>query len=111
MIDANDFKLINDTYGHQCGDWALAKISEAILNVYSKVGFCYRIGGDEFCVILRQNVLKTYNEGEREQDTYAMLDGIMKEPVEILEASELPQVQIKGINKNVGNAYGNNKTC
>lgn len=31
-----------------------------------------------------------------------ILDGIMKEPVEILEASELPQVQIKGINKNVG---------
>lgn len=31
-----------------------------------------------------------------------ILDGIMKEPVEILEASELPQVQIKGINKNIG---------
>ena len=31
-----------------------------------------------------------------------ILDGIMKEPVEILEASELPQVQITGINKNVG---------
>ncbi len=31
-----------------------------------------------------------------------ILEGIMKEPVEILEASELPNVQIKGINKNVG---------
>ena len=53
---------------------------------------------------------KKNNEGK---DTFAfaknetnaekmILDGIMKEPVEILEASELPQVQIKGINKNVG---------
>ena len=39
------------------------------------------------------------NETTAEQ---MILDGIMKEPVEILEASELPQVQIKGINKNVG---------
>ena len=31
-----------------------------------------------------------------------ILDGIMKEPVEILEASELPEVKITGINKNVG---------
>jgi hypothetical protein len=53
---------------------------------------------------------KKNNEGK---DTFAfarnettaekmILDGIMKEPVEILEASELPQVQIKGFNKNVG---------
>ena len=53
---------------------------------------------------------KKNNEGK---DTFAfarnettaekmILDGIMKEPVEILEASELPEVQITGINKNVG---------
>ena len=53
---------------------------------------------------------KKNNEG---RDTFAfarnetnaekmILDGIMKEPVEILEATELPQVQITGINKNVG---------
>ena len=58
VIDANKFKNINDEYGHQNGDLALCKIAEAILKVYSKFGYCYRIGGDEFCIILKKNAVE-----------------------------------------------------
>lgn len=58
LIDANNFKLINDTYGHQCGDIILQVIAKAILKVYGKYGFCYRIGGDEFCIILKNGQLE-----------------------------------------------------
>ncbi len=51
-FDLNKFKEVNDTYGHVCGDEVLKKISQIMLKVYSKYGYCYRIGGDEFCVIL-----------------------------------------------------------
>lgn len=52
FFDVNDFKYINDTYGHSMGDYCLEEIGKAIKLVYDKYGLCYRIGGDEFCVIL-----------------------------------------------------------
>ena len=39
-FDVDEFKSVNDTFGHGVGDAVLAE-----------VGYCYRIGGDEFCVI------------------------------------------------------------
>lgn len=77
VIDANNFKLINDTHGHQSGDWALAKFAELIFNTYSKVGYCYRIGGDEFCVILKPQMLKKLAYGSSDCDTYRMLFNLM----------------------------------
>ncbi|MBR3002192.1 MAG: GGDEF domain-containing protein [Clostridia bacterium] len=61
LIDANNFKLVNDQYGHQCGDNVLKVIAKTILEVYGKYGHCYRIGGDEFCVILKQGVIEDYS--------------------------------------------------
>ena len=58
VIDVNKFKQVNDRYGHQKGDIALYMISEAILKVYGNIGYCYRIGGDEFCVILKPSSFK-----------------------------------------------------
>lgn len=37
--------------GHGVGDAVLAEVGSTIYAVFSKVGYCYRIGGDEFCVI------------------------------------------------------------
>lgn len=50
-FDVDDCKGINDTYGHAFGDEALTEVGKAISTVFSHVGYCYRIGGDEFCVI------------------------------------------------------------
>ena len=58
IIDANCFKQINDRFGHDTGDLALALIAEAIMNVYSQDGWCYRLGGDEFAVIFKPKVIK-----------------------------------------------------
>lgn len=54
-FDVNKFKQVNDTYGHSAGDICLKKIAAQLQNVYGKYGNCYRIGGDEFCVILNKN--------------------------------------------------------
>lgn len=79
MIDANDFKKINDTYGHDIGDWALARISEAIQEVYGKIGNCYRYGGDEFAVILKAGILKKPQYQRKLQDKYKYLEGLSKQ--------------------------------
>ncbi|MFV0519341.1 MAG: diguanylate cyclase domain-containing protein [Lachnospirales bacterium] len=55
FLDVNKFKEVNDNYGHAFGDLCLSEIGETLLKVYGKYGICYRIGGDEFCVILTKN--------------------------------------------------------
>ena len=54
MVDIDNFKLINDTYGHETGDLVLihlAKIFAGLIREHDKVG---RWGGDEFLFIIKQ---------------------------------------------------------
>lgn len=53
VFDVDRFKQINDRYGHLQGDVCLAEIADCIKKAYARCGYCYRIGGDEFCVLLR----------------------------------------------------------
>ena len=55
ICDVNNFKSINDQYGHIMGDKILSEIGGLLKNEYGKYGKCYRIGGDEFAIII-QNV-------------------------------------------------------
>ena len=51
-IDIDHFKNINDTYGHDGGDFVLQKIAGALL-LYSRSGdICCRLGGEEFVIVL-----------------------------------------------------------
>ncbi|WP_281086301.1 GGDEF domain-containing protein [Eubacterium ruminantium] len=54
MIDVNDFKIINDNYGHAEGDSALVIVSKSLIRGVEKMGiptFIGRYGGDEFIMI------------------------------------------------------------
>ena len=53
VFDVDDFKQVNDRYGHLQGDVCLAEIADCIKKAYARCGYCYRIGGDEFCVLLK----------------------------------------------------------
>lgn len=55
-FDVDKFKTINDTYGHSFGDYCLKEVSKILNKAYGKYGCCYRIGGDEFCVILESRL-------------------------------------------------------
>lgn len=58
VYDIDHFKQINDNYGHLVGDQCLKEIAACIMKAYSKDGLCYRIGGDEFCVLLNTSADK-----------------------------------------------------
>lgn len=64
IFDINDFKLINDTYGHKVGDEILCVVSSILKEVYRNYGKCYRIGGDEFAVIATDDIqhIEKYNK-------------------------------------------------
>lgn len=51
-IDLDDFKHINDGLGHQYGDILLKNISDSLRQIRGVENNCYRIGGDEFIIIL-----------------------------------------------------------
>ena len=53
MIDLDDFKHINDNYGHQFGDKVLLKASEAIRSSFRENDILARVGGDEFMVLMK----------------------------------------------------------
>lgn len=52
MIDLNDFKLINDQYGHEEGDEALIKVADVIHNAVKNYDSTCRYGGDEFMLLV-----------------------------------------------------------
>lgn len=58
MLDLNGLKFTNDTYGHNMGDQLIADAADCIARAYGDSERCFRIGGDEFTVIL-QNPVKS----------------------------------------------------
>jgi len=52
MMDIDDFKIFNDTYGHQAGDAVLKNISNIFTEVSRKIDIIARYGGEEFTIIL-----------------------------------------------------------
>jgi diguanylate cyclase (GGDEF)-like protein len=52
MLDVDDFKALNSDLGHQAGDERLQALAEALLRTARGTDVAYRIGGDEFAVIL-----------------------------------------------------------
>lgn len=67
IIDVDDFKTINDTYGHMFGDEVLCKVADILRDAVGGRGLCGRIGGDEMFIIMEglndnegiRNVLRT----------------------------------------------------
>jgi diguanylate cyclase (GGDEF)-like protein len=52
MIDIDDFKTYNDTYGHPAGNWALRDVATILQHACRQTDWVARYGGEEFTVIL-----------------------------------------------------------
>ncbi|MBX2878820.1 MAG: EAL domain-containing protein [Granulosicoccus sp.] len=51
-LDLDDFKAINDTMGHDCGDELLRKVALRLKSSVTQQDLCSRLGGDEFTIIV-----------------------------------------------------------
>lgn len=54
IVDVDLFKHVNDGFGHEVGDRALKKVSAQLTEKFRSSDFVFRIGGDEFCVIMQK---------------------------------------------------------
>lgn len=52
LIDIDDFKVINDTFGHLSGDAVLMRLSKILMNKFRKTDLVIRWGGEEFAILL-----------------------------------------------------------
>ena len=53
LFDLNGFKSYNDTFGHNAGDQLLVRLSSALRAALAAEGGVYRLGGDEFCALVK----------------------------------------------------------
>ncbi len=90
MIDVDDFKWINDKYGHPAGDETLRRVAARLDHTFRRKGdFLCRYGGDEFAAILLEDSLETANTiGER------LLHGIRNLEIEVEGVEEPIRVSI-----------------
>jgi len=63
FIDLDKFKSANDNYGHQAGDYILKIVAVRLKSIISPIDTVYRIGGDEFIIIMRN--LKVIADAEK----------------------------------------------
>lgn len=65
MADIDDFKHVNDTYGHDCGDEVLKKIAAIITNDVRQGDLVFRWGGEEILVLIRADIKVATNVAHR----------------------------------------------
>lgn len=74
MFDVNKFKYINDTYGHEKGDVVLKYVANCLRKSFGRLGYIYRLGGDEFCLILHKGCLEKVDFGQLRQELDRQLE-------------------------------------
>jgi diguanylate cyclase (GGDEF)-like protein len=82
LIDLDDFRRINDTAGHAVGDEVLAEVSKIIRQTLRRGGQVFRVGGDEFGVIM---------PGIRAEDGAVMLQRALADCVQPRVGSPVPR--------------------
>ena len=62
LLDVDDFKLVNDMYGHAYGDKALISLATNMRNFFPSTALLGRNGGDEFCILLPNCTMEEVKE-------------------------------------------------
>ncbi|WP_443598892.1 diguanylate cyclase domain-containing protein [Agathobacter sp.] len=124
MLDIDDFKLVNDMYGHAAGDGALQKLAESMKQYFSKDVILGRNGGDEFgifmpdCTVVEvKPFLKKFTEETRkfyckgEEHTFTISLGFAEYPAfaddrsQLMRCADMALYEVKMRGKNGCMAY------
>ena len=95
LLDVDDFKLVNDQFGHEVGDKVLVKVSKCIKEVFdNEKEFAFRLGGDEFSIVIEES------EHLKDEDVLSKCRKL--EELVSLSNSKLPSVSLSiGVAKGI----------
>ena len=93
LADIDDFKGVNDTYGHKAGDLVIVALADKLRNIFRDEDIVYRLGGDEFAIFV---------SGVENPDTVERITDRIKEDVGQINLPELKGYQIS---VSTGSAY------
>lgn len=119
-LDLDQFKLVNDTFGHQTGDQLLMEVAERIKTCISKTDTLARLGGDEFIILLpnadyakteatAQNILKELNHPFLLNNEYifitpsigaSLFPGDSNDPEMLVKNADIAMYRVKEEGKN-----------
>lgn len=89
-LDIDNFKSINDTYGHQTGDIVIIAVADVLRKTFRSDDITIRLGGDEFCA---------FAVGIVEQ---GMAEAIVRRLFSRLEGLEIPELEGNKVNVSIG---------
>lgn len=65
LMDIDNFKAVNDNFGHVIGDLVIKKLAQTISKITRKVDLCFRYGGEEFVILMPQTSINdAYRKSE-----------------------------------------------
>lgn len=119
-MDIDDFKYINEELGHQYGDILLQNIAHKLINISALERSCYRIGGDQFMILIPnyqyaalnqilEEIKKIFNRSWRLRQTEyvcTMSMGIVRFPLDgdqikdLMEKADIALYEAKRLGKN-----------
>ena len=130
QFDIDDFKLINDQYGHATGDLALQALAESMRQFFPKKAILGRNGGDEFCIFLPNctceqeantiekftRMTRTFPYGEEEHTFsislgYAQFPKYAKDYAQLMHCADAALYEIKLRGKHGCMAYKEGLRC
>ncbi len=89
VLDLDNFKEINDTYGHAAGDKVLLRLAHILMSNQNANILAFRLGGEEFALLLKEYCV---------HDAYKVCEGIRS----IMESSSVPDVSNKRVTFSCG---------
>ncbi len=107
MIDIDDFKKVNDTYGHDTGDRAITHIANILMSNTNHRDIVSRFGGEEFCVVLKN--INQFSAVEildrlREEIESSIIYSDKKEPIQLTVSIGVALYNEDGIEETISQA-------
>lgn len=88
-IDLDNFKSVNDSLGHDVGDYLLQQVASRLIDVSREADCVARIGGDEFCIVVKETA-NNFNAG----NLASRITDIIAAPIELSNRHFLPTCSI-----------------
>jgi diguanylate cyclase (GGDEF)-like protein len=97
LMDVDDFKTVNDNYGHDVGDLVIIAVADALKNTFRDIDVVFRLGGDEFAV---------YIPGVTDDD---VRDYLVERIRSGIGRIDIPEMENRPVTASIGTSYFHSK--